>query len=284
MTKKIILTLSLLMVNACGVANTTDISWRKLDPKHTVLMTLPQGKVVIELAPQFSPKHVAQFEKLANEHFYDNTTFYRVINGFVAQAGPKDGSEKDKSVPILKVEDQWTTNKDFLFTKVQSNDLYAQQTGFSNGFAIAHSPKEQKAWLTHCPGTLAMARESGPDTASSHFYFVIGQSPRYLDRLMTIFGRVVYGMEHIQSIKRTSTIEGEFAVDSREHTKIISMQLMSEVAKEQQIIIEVEDTASQNFAKRLTKTKDRENEFFYNKPPPVLDVCQISVRSRMSKK
>lgn len=275
---------SLLIVNVCGAANTTDISWRKLDPKHTILMTLSQGKVVIELAPQFSPKHVAQFEQLTSEHFYDETTFYRVIDGFVAQAGPKEDSEKDKSVPILKVEDQWQTNKDFLFTKVQSNDLYAQQTGFSNGFAIAHSAKEQKAWLTHCPGTLAMARESGADTATSHFYFVIGQAPRYLDRLMTVFGRVVYGMEHIQSIKRTSTIEGEVAIDSRDHTKIIAMQLMSEVPKEQQIILEVEDTESDNFAKRLVKRRNRENEFFYNKPPPVLDVCQISVRSRMLNK
>ena len=281
--KKIITLSCLLFINACGAASSSDISWRELDAKHTILMTLPQGKVVIELAPQFSPNHVAQFEKLANEHFYDNTKFYRVIDGFVAQAGPKDGGEKDKSVMKLNVEDQWSTDKKFTFTQVQNKDLFAEQTGFLNGFAVAHSPKEQKAWLTHCPGTLAMARESGADTATSHFYFVIGQAPRYLDRLMTVFGRVVYGMEHIQSIKRTSNIEGEFAVDSREHTPIISMKLMSEVPKEQQIIIEVEDTENEGFAQRLVKRRARENEFFYNKPPPVLDVCQVPVRSRLVK-
>lgn len=282
--KKLIILASLLIVNTYGAASSTDISWRKLDPKHTILMTLPHGKVVIELAPQFSPNHVTQFETLATEKFYQNTTFYRVIDGFVAQAGPKDDSEKDKSVAKLNVEDQWATTKNFSFTAVQNNDLYAEQTGFKDGFAIALSSKEQKAWLTHCPGTLAMARENGKNTATSHFYFPIGQAPRYLDRLMTVFGRVVYGMEHIQSIKRTATIEGEFAVDSTEHTKIVDMQLMSDVPKAQQIIIEVEDTGSENFIQRLSNTRSRDNDFFYNKPPPVLDACQIAIRSRIIKK
>lgn len=279
--KIIIILIPLLLVSACLVANASDISWRELDRKHTVLMSLPQGKVVIELAPQFSPNHVIQFEKLAKDGFYNSTSFYRVIDGFVAQAGPKDGGEKDKSVTQLKVEDQWSTDETFSFTKVQDNDLFAEQTGFKEGFAIGHSPKENTAWLTHCPGTLAMARQTPADTATSHFYFVIGQAPRYLDRLMTVFGRVVFGMEHIQSIKRTSTIEGELAVNSKEHTKIMSMQLMTDVPKDQQIIIEVENTEDKNFAKMLEARRARENKFFYNKPPPVLDVCQVPVKSRL---
>ena len=272
---------SLLIINSCGAADSGEIQWRQLELQNTILMTLPQGKVVVELTPQFSPNHVARFKTLAQEDFYQNTSFYRVIEGFVAQAGPKDGSDKDKSITKLAIEDQWTTNKSFSFTPVQQQDLFAEQTGFKDGFAIGYSAKEQKAWLTHCPGTLAMARETGKDTATSHFYFSIGQAPRYLDRNMTIFGRVVYGMEHIQSIKRTSTIEGEFAVDSRDHTKIIDIQLMSELPKAQQLIIEVEDTGSEGFAKRLVKTRHRDNDFFYHKPPPVLDVCQIVVRSRL---
>jgi len=97
---------------------------------------------------------------------------------------------------------------------------------------------------------------------------------------MTIFGRVVYGMEHIQAIKRTSVVEGEYAVDSREHTPIISMKLMIDVPKNERIIIEVENTESTGFTERLVKRRARENEFFYKKPPPVLDVCQVPIRSR----
>ena len=84
-----------------------------------MLLTLPHGKVVIELAPQFAPKHVAQFSDLAQKGFYDGTKFYRVIDGFVAQAGPKDGSKKDKSVPLLAMESDWITDKNWSFTQVQ---------------------------------------------------------------------------------------------------------------------------------------------------------------------
>jgi peptidylprolyl isomerase len=285
---KSILTLTtLFFISACGADNSADFAWRKLALNNTVLLTLPHGKVVIELAPQFSPNNVAQFSDLTKKGFYDNTKFYRVIDGFVAQAGPKDGSKKDKSVPLLAMEAEWTTESKWTFTPVQQQDLFAAQTGFKDGFAIAYQASNNtilnKAWLTHCPGTIAMARNNEADTASSHFYFVIGQAPRYLDRIMTIFGRVVYGMQHVQAIQRTEVIEGDYAVDHRDFTNIVSMQLMSDVVEAKQIHIEVENTESTMFAERLVKRRARESDFFYKKPPPVLDVCQIPIRSRRVK-
>ena len=234
--KKLVVLFSFAFISACGADNATDQQWRALDLNNTVLLTLPHGKVVIELAPQFSPKHVAQF----------------------------------------------STDKNWSFTPVQTDDLFAAKTGFKAGFALA-TDNNNSAWLTHCPGTLAMARGNEADSASSHFYFVIGQAPRYLDKIMTIFGRVVYGMAHIQAIQRTSVIEGEYAIDSREYTPIVSMKLMADVPVKERIIIEVENTESAAFAERLVKRRARENEFFYQKPPPVLDVCQVPVRSRLVK-
>jgi len=269
-------------MSACGADNDSDKKWRALDLNNTVLLTLPHGNVVIELAPQFSPNHVAQFSILLKQSFYDDTKFYRVIDGFVAQAGPKDGSDKDKSVSLLAMEGEFSIDENWTFTPVQNQDLFAKSTGFKGGFALA-SDNAESAWLTHCPGTLAMARNNEADSASSHFYFVIGQAPRYLDKIMTIFGRVVYGMEHIQAIKRTSVVEGEYAVDSREHTPIVSMKLMADVPVNERIIVEVENTESTAFAERLVKRRARENEFFYQKPPQVLDVCQVPVRSRLIK-
>ena len=128
-----------------------------------------------------------------------------------------------------------------------------------------------------------MARGNEADSASSHFYFVIGQAPRYLDGIMTIFGRVVYGMQHIQAIQRTEVVEGDYAVDHRDFTKIISMQLMSDVPKAEQIHLEVENSESTAFGERVVKRRNRESDFFYKKPPSVLDVCQIPVRSRLIK-
>jgi peptidylprolyl isomerase len=280
MIKKLLIVAAFLFISACGADNVTEEQWRTLDLNNTVLLTLPHGKVVIELAPKFSPKHVEQFSALLKKSFYDDTNFYRVIDGFVAQAGPKDGSDKDKSVPILAMEGQFSISEKNSLTQVQTNDLFALKTAFKEGFALA-TDNDNSAWLTHCPGTLAMARGNEADSASSHFYFVIGQAPRYLDKIMTIFGRVVYGMEHIQAIKRTAVIEGEYAVDSREYTPIISMKLMADVPKKDRIIIEVEHTESQGFAERIAKRRARENEFFYKKPPPVLDVCQVPIRSRL---
>jgi len=281
--KKVTTFSCLFFISACGVASSDETQWRKLDPSHTVLLTLPHGKVVIALAPQFSPHHVEKFSQLVKKGFYDGNKFYRVIDGFVAQAGPKDGSEQDNSITEIKIEEQWATNAEFTFSQVQNNDLFAPQTGFKDSFAIGHDPKEKTAWLTHCPGVIAMARGNEANSATSHFYVVIGQAPRYLDRIMTIFGRIVYGMEHIQAIKRTAVLEGEYAVDSRDYTPIVRMQLMSDVPKEQQILIEVEDTNTASFKHRLTKRRVRDNDFFYKKPPPVLDVCQVPIRSRLVK-
>ena len=272
---------TLLFINACDANNSTDEQWRALNINNTVLLTLPHGKVVIELAPQFAPKNVAQVTHLIKKSFYDNEKFYRVIDGFVAQAGPKSGSKKDKSVPLLTIEGQWEISKDWAFTPVQTNDLFAKQTGFKDGFAVATDAK--KAWLTHCPGTLAMARGNIADSASSHVYFVIGQAPRYLDKVMTIIGRVVYGMEHIQAIQRTSVIAGEYAVDSRDFTAIIKMQMMADVPKEERVIIEVENTESSLFITQLAKNKAHNNAFYFEKPPTVLDVCQVTLRSRLIK-
>jgi len=256
--------------------------WRKLDPNQTVLLTLPQGKVVIELAPQFSPKHVDQFIKLVKAGHYDGNKFYRVIDGFVAQGGPKDESPEDKAVPLLSLEGDWPTDKDWQFTKVQDNDLFAEQTGFKEGFPLGYNPSENKAWLLHCPGIIAMARSNTPDSASSHFYITNGQAPRYLDRIMTVFGRVVYGMNHVQAITRTSVIEGEQAVPESDYTPMISLQMMSDVSKEQRIFLEIENTEHSAFQQKLADRRARKNEFFFKKPPPVLDICQTPVLSRLA--
>jgi len=252
--------------------------WRSLDPNNTVLMTLPYGKVVIELAPNVAPKHVAQFKKLIKQGFYNGNKFYRVIDGFVAQAGP---DARHDSAAKLKIESEWTPTKNWPFMPVQKNDLFAAQTGFLNGFPTGYSAEENKAWLTHCPGMLAMARGNSPDSGSSHFYFTIGQAPRYLDRIMTVFGRVVYGMNTIQAIKRTATIEGEPEVSPKFNTPILAMQIMGDVPKAEQIIVEVERTNNTDFKNKLVNRIARKSAFFYKKPPKVLDVCQVPVLSRL---
>lgn len=274
------LTLSLTVFSPLLLAHESD--WRPLSPENTILMTLPQGKVVIELAPQFSPNHVKRFKTLAQKKHYDNTKFYRVIDGFVAQAGPIDGSVKDRSISPISIEGEFSVEENWPFTLVQNNDLFAEKTGFKNGFAMGWNPSENKAWMLHCPGVIAMARENEANTGTSHFYITNGQATRYLDRIMTVFGRVVYGMNHVQSITRTAVVKGEAPVDPAKQTPILSMQLMSDLPKEQQIHLEIQNTEHPSFSKKLEERRLREHAFFFKKPPPVLDICQTSVGVRMA--
>ncbi|MFD2167408.1 peptidylprolyl isomerase [Thalassotalea euphylliae] len=257
-----------------------DTQWRTVSPEKLMVMTLPHGQVVFELAPQFAPNHVKHFAELASKGHYDNNTFYRVIDGFVAQVGPGQSEEASAKEKTLAIESEWTLDSSAI-TSIQSNDLFAEQTGFIDGFAVASDSKDNKAWLTHCPGVVAMARGNEPDSATSHFYITNGQAPRYLDRIMTVFGRVVYGMDNVQAIKRTSVIEGDKPVDAKDYTPILSMQLMSSLPKAEQFVIQIEDTNSKAFKDKIVDRRARPHAFFYKKPPPVLDVCQVPVRSKV---
>lgn len=281
MMKKVTVVIITLLAVFKAIASGNE--WRTLDPENAILLTLPHGKVIIELAPQFSPNHVKRFKTLAQQGYYDGNKFYRVIDGFVTQGGPEDGSTKDKAITPLKIEGEFSIDKDWSFTLVQDHDLFAPQTGFKDGFALGRDNNEQKAWLLHCPGVIAMARTNAPDTATSHFYITNGQAPRYLDRIMTVFGRVVYGMNHVQAITRTSVIEGDTPVDPKDFTPMVKVQLMSDLPKEQQIQLEIKNTEHPNYAKKLSDRRKRDNAFFYKKPPPVLDICQTPVGVRMIK-
>ncbi|MGD9022112.1 MAG: peptidylprolyl isomerase, partial [Lysobacterales bacterium] len=145
------------------------------------------------------------------------------------------------------------------------------------------SKKDGKAWLTHCPGTVAMARNDDPDTGSTDFYIVIGQAPRYLDRNLTIFGRVVWGMDVVQRIKRGSALENGIIESDLERTWIKRMRLASSLPEEERLDVYVADTNSRGFRKMLDERRNRRHAFFHHKPPRVLDVCQVPVLARLEK-
>ena len=226
--------LPILLAGPAFVSAQDDLIWGLLESDNTVYMQLDEGMVVIELNPVFAPKTVKQFKGLLEEQFYRGLSFYRVIDGFVAQGGDESDIGDTHDVPALKAEFEinWPVKpkdkeeaKDWQpmsWTLVQKEDMFAPYTGFIDGFAAARDArKDGKAWLTHCPGTVAMARNTGPDTGSTDFYIVIGQAPRYLDRNLTIFGRVVWGMDVVQRIKRGPALENGIITD-RKSTRLNS--------------------------------------------------------------
>ena len=273
----------LLLLQAMPAAAQDQASWRTLDPAQTVYMQLPGGEVVIELNPQFAPATVSQFKRLVREGFYDGLSFYRVVEGFVAQGG--DGSDmggEPNDVPMLPAEFERPWSDDLAFVSVQKPDMFAPQTGFIDGFAAGRDPESGDVWLTHCPGIVAMARNDEPDTGNTDFYITIGQAPRYLDRNLTIFGRVVDGMDVVQGIIRGPTEANGMIEEGTPRTRIERIVLGADLPAKERKNVQVADTMSEAFAEVLRSRKERGLPFFHHTPPEVLDVCQVPVATRIA--
>lgn len=269
------------LVTACTPAEGGDAEWRLTDPDDTAILQLDDGTVIIELNPTFAPTTAAQFRRLVREGFYDGQSFYRVIDGFVAQGG--DGSDMGvaNAEPTIKAEFEREWSDRLAFVSVQKPDLFAAETGFVDGFPAARDLKSGKVWLTHCPGTVAMARLDDPDSSSTDFYIVIGQAPRYLDRNLTIFGRVVLGMDVVQRLRRGPASKGGMIDDAKVHSTIKSVRIASDILEDGRSIVQVINTNSAEFKTTLDSRRNRDAEFFVNTPPTVLDVCQVPNQGRL---
>ena len=100
-------------VMGIAMSETANAQAPKLDPENTVYMELKDGRVTIELLPELAPKHVERVKLLCSEHFYDNTPFHRVIEGFMAQGGDPTGTGTGGSkYPNLQAE--FSTTAHFL--------------------------------------------------------------------------------------------------------------------------------------------------------------------------
>jgi len=90
------------------LAATTPADWRPLDAENTLYLQLPQGRVVIELAPAFAPRHADNLRRLARGKYFDGLAIVRSQDNFVVQWGDPDGKRslgdaKDKLPPEFTV-------------------------------------------------------------------------------------------------------------------------------------------------------------------------------------
>ncbi|NIM69407.1 MAG: peptidylprolyl isomerase [Xanthomonadales bacterium] len=275
--------LALSLALAALAAFGQEVTWRKVDPANLVHMTLDQGTVVIELNPRFAPKTVARFKRLVEEDFYRGLSFYRVIDGFVAQGGDESDIEGPgpDAEPTLPAEFEREWDKELPWTRVEKQDMFRAETGFIDGFAAAR--ERQRVWLTHCPGVIAMARGDEPDTGRTDFYIVIGQAPRYLDRNLTIFGRVIHGMEVVQRIHRGELRDNGIIASDLERTRILRMRFSEDLDAEDRRDYYVMETTGPEFRQYLQARRNRDDRFFHHRPPRVLDVCQVPIATRVEK-
>ena len=145
-----------------------------------VVITMENGKQIkLELYPEIAPITVANFEKLVKENYYNGLTFHRIIPGFMIQGGcPKgDGT----GGPGYGIKGEFAAN------------------GVKND-------------LKHTRGVISMARAQDPNSAGSQFFIMHRDAP-HLDGQYAAFGKVVEGMDVVDEIANTPTINSFFKRD-----------------------------------------------------------------------
>ncbi|MEM7330131.1 MAG: peptidylprolyl isomerase [Pseudomonadota bacterium] len=260
------------------IASALAPDWRDVPPENLILIETGHGDIVVELNADFAPNHANQFRQLVRDDVYNGIRFYRVIDGFVAQGGLQDDDLIEPHPVLLNENDRPLS--DAKFVPLGNADLFAPIVGHIDGFAVGRSESLEKEWLLHCPGALAMARDTDPDSGSTEFYIVL-DAQRYLDRNLTVFGRVIDGMQHVQKLKRGDrAIESGVIQAPEVGDEILSMTVAADMADEIRPTYQVQAMPSQAFEDAKTAKRVREEDFFYRKPPEILDICGFEVPAR----
>lgn len=263
--------------------------WRRPDPQNLLVMTLAGGhRVLIELAPDFTPLHAANIRTLVHEHYFDGLAIIRVQDNFVTQWGDPyddDNADRSKMKPLgtarKSLPPEFTRKLDskLAFTKLPDGDLYAPEVGFSEGFPVARDKASGEEWIAHCYGTVGVARDVPPTSGSgSSLYAIIGQAPRGLDRNLAVAGRVIEGMQYLSALPRGTGPLG-FYEKATQRTPIVSVVLASDLPEAQRPKVQVLRTDSASFAAVIEAKRNKRNAF-YTRPAGKIDLCSIGVPTR----
>jgi len=259
--------------------------WRPLDPRNTLYLELPAGRVVIELAPAFAPATIANIRVLAHEQYYDGLAIIRSQDNFVVQWGDPD-EEHPRSFKSAKekipAEFTMPIKADPHFVKMPERDGYAPQVGHSDGFPSARDPKSGRTWLAHCYGMVGVARGEDPDSGNgAQLYVVTGQAPRQLDRNITVVGRVVSGMPLLSTLPRSAAPAG-FYDKPEQRTPIKTLRLAADVPEAERSKFEVMRTESASYAKVVDAVRHRGGPWTKYSPDYV-DLCNAPIPVREAK-
>ena len=266
------------------VAQMGDEAWRTIPPEDLLVMTLEGGaRVVIQLAPDFAPVHVANIRKMATAGYWQGSTVYRVQDNYVSQWGL---GEAERPLPdgVVKVppHEYWRPAQGMPFLAIKASDPYSKQAGFSGGWPVA-TYKDGTASLTHCYGAVGVARDLAPDTGSgSELYTIIGHAPRQLDRNIAIVGRVIEGIENLSSLPRGTEKMGFYA-KGQVAKPIQSVQLASAMPADARPSFQYLDNMTVGFAHYVLVRMNRDDDF-YRVPAGGADICNIPVPIRPTPK
>ena len=262
------------------IAATTAADWRGLDPENTLYLQLPQGRVVIELAPAFAPQHAANLRTLVRQKYFDGLAVIRSQDNFVVQWGDPDG-KRSLGEARTKLPPEFTVRiaPGLAFEPLPDRDGYAPEVGFSQGFPAARDKARGEAWLTHCYAMVGAGRGNDPESGNgTELYVVTGHAPRQLDRNIALVGRVVKGMEWVSTLPRGSGPLG-FYERVEQHVPIASVRLAADVAPAERENIEVMRTDTASF-RALVETRRNRRDDWYLVPAGYVDICNVPIVAR----
>ena len=157
----------------------------KKNPIVTIEMN--DGQIIkAELYPEIAPNTVNNFVSLVSSGYYNGICFHRVISGFMIQGGDPKGTGTGGPGYCIKGE----------FT----------QNGFKND-------------LKHTRGVLSMARTMMPNSAGSQFFIMHEDAP-YLDGQYASFGKVIEGLEVVDSIANCETDWSDRPIEEKVMKKV----------------------------------------------------------------
>ena len=267
------------------LAASTAGDWRALDPENTLYVELASGRVVIELAPAFAPKHVANVKALAREHYYDGLAIVRVQDNYVVQWAdpnaekPELARKVQHALRTLPPEFEGPLDPKLPFTRSPDSDVYAPETGFSGGFPMARDPRTGRQWLVHCYGMVGAGRDNAPDSGGGlELYAVIGQAPRHLDRNVTLFGRVVQGMELLSALPRGSGAMGIYE-KPEQRVPIKSVRVAADVPEAERSNLEIMRTDTAAFRNVIESRRNRREPWFQTQAGHI-DIANVPVPIR----
>lgn len=139
---------------------------------YTAEMVTNQGTITIELDAAKAPNTVNNFVFLSRYHFYDGSTFHRVISDFMIQGGDAVGEPRGTGNPGYRFNDELPAEGEYEI------------------------------------GSIAMAN-SGENTQGSQFFIITGDSGVNLQPAYTLFGKVTEGMDAVTAIEATEVNESD---------------------------------------------------------------------------
>ena len=141
--------------------------------RQCVTLETEAGTIIAEMFPESAPESVRNFLNLTATGLFDNTTFSRVVPGFVIQGG-----------------------------NLYTGDKWNAVTAARSRRTVPDEPNK----ILHERGILSMARSDEPNSATTNFFILVAAAA-YLDGKFAAFGRVTKGMEVVDVINKAEVTD-----------------------------------------------------------------------------